>query len=216
MQKTNSTVILLIILDGLGYSKNKKYNAIYHAATPHFDQWMQEYPHAFLKAAGPAVGLPEKTIGNSEAGHLTIGAGRITKEPVTRINDAIDNGSFAKNPVLLEALNRMDKNKTLHFIGLLSDAGVHSHMKQLNALLDIAHQQGFKHIVVHPILDGRDVPPQSAGKYLKLLDEKLKKIDAKIGSIHGRFYAMDRDKNWDRIEQSYKALTQPQPRMRYQ
>jgi 2,3-bisphosphoglycerate-independent phosphoglycerate mutase len=210
MNKTNSTVTVLIILDGFGYSLDKEYNAIYHAVTPHYDAWMQEYPHAILQAAGPAVGLPPGAIGNSEAGHLTIGAGRITQEPVTRINNAIDDGSFATNPKLINALERMDKNKTLHFIGLLSDAGVHAHMKQLDTLLDIAHRMGFKHIVVHPFLDGRDVPPQSAGRYLHKLVATLKKIGGKIGSIHGRYYAMDRDKNWDRTEKSYRALTEPQ------
>lgn len=206
----STTVTMLIILDGFGYRTEKKYNAIYHAKTPNYDTWMQEYPHAILQAAGPAVGLPPGYIGSSEAGHLTIGAGRITKEPVTLINEAINNGSFANNAVLIEALKRMHTNgRTLHFMGLLSDAGVHADMKQLDALLDAAQKSGIKNIVVHPFLDGRDMPPQSAAQYLQKLENTIKKMGGVIGTIHGRLYAMDRDKNWDRTQRSYQVLTEP-------
>ncbi len=211
MKQPTSPVTLLIILDGFGYREEKKYNAIYHAKTTYYDAWMREYPHAILKASGSAVGLPQGAIGSSEAGHLTIGAGRITKEPVTLINDAIKDGSFATNATLINALKRIPKNNTLHIMGLLSDAGVHATMKQLDAFLDVAHKMGIKHIVVHPFLDGRDTPPQSAGKYLTELEKKLASIGGKIGSIHGRFYAMDRDNNWDRTQRTYQALTEPLP-----
>ena len=206
----SSNVTMLVILDGFGYRPEKKYNAIYHAKTPNYDAWMREYPHAILKASGSAVGLPEGYIGSSEAGHLTIGAGRITKEAVTIINDAIIDGSFAKNPILINALKCMKDTNTLHVIGLLSGAGVHADMKQLYAFLDAAHKQGIKNIVVHPFLDGRDMPPQSAAAYLQKLEKKLDDIGGTLGSLHGRLYAMDRDKNWDRTKRSYQILTQAQ------
>lgn len=209
--KQSSSVTLLIILDGFGYREEKQYNAIYHAQTKNYDQWIREYPHAILKASGTFVGLPEGAIGSSEAGHLTIGAGRITKEPVTLINEAISNGSFATNPTLIAALQRIPKDKTLHIMGLLSDAGIHATMKQLFAFIDAAHKQGITNIVVHPFLDGRDVAPQSASKYLKELEDKLATVGGKIGSIQGRLYAMDRDKNWDRTQRSYQALTESLP-----
>ena len=216
MKQPHSSVTMLIILDGFGYCEEKKYNAIYHAKTPNYDAWMKEFPHAILKADGPAVGFPKGYIGSSQAGHFTIGAGRVTKEPVTLINEAIDDGSFYTNSVLVNALKKMNLNgKTLHFIGLLSDAGVHADMKQLYAMIDAAHKLGVKNIVVHPFLDGRDMPPQSAGPYLKELEEKLKKVGAKIGSLHGRLYAMDRDQNWERTERSYKTLTEPQDRQQF-
>lgn len=209
-------VTMLIILDGFGWRKEHKYNAIYHAATPHFDQWMEEYPHAILKASGTAVGLPEGYIGNSEVGHFTIGAGRIIKEPVTQINEAIKDGSFFTNPVLVTALEKIKKSgKTVHLIGLLSDAGVHADIKQINAFIDAAHKLGVQNILFHAFLDGRDMPPQSATPYLQQLEKKLSSIGAQLGSIHGRFYAMDRDENWDRTEQAYRILTEPQKAKKY-
>lgn len=211
MIKQPPSVTLLIILDGFGYREEKKYNAIYHAKTQYYDTWMHEYPHAILKASGSAVGLPKGAIGSSEAGHLTIGSGRITKEPVTHINEEIDNKSFASNPTLINALKRIPTNNTLHIMGLLSDAGIHATMRHFYAFLDTAHKLGIKHIVVHPFLDGRDTAPQSAAKYLQDLEKKLATIGGKIGSVHGRLYAMDRDKNWDRTQRSYQALTEPLP-----
>ena len=209
--KNGSSITALIILDGFGYREAINYNAIYHAHTPNYDAWMQEYPHAILGASGTHVGLPEGNIGSSEAGHLTIGSGRIIKESVTIINDAIATKSFFSNPILISTLKKLKTDKTLHLMGLLSDASVHANLKQLYAFLEVAKQQGITNIVIHPFLDGRDTPPQSAGQYLQLLEKKLTELGiGKIGSIHGRLYAMDRDKNWNRTEQSYRTLTEPQ------
>ena len=201
---------VLVILDGFGYRKEMAYNAIYHAHTPHIDQWLKQYPHTIVQAAGPAVGLPQGYIGNSEVGHSTIGSGRITPEPVTILHNTIDNGTFFSNKILVKNLKKIkEKGTALHIMGLLSDAGVHSHIKHLFAFLDAAQQHGITKIFVHAFLDGRDTPPQSASTYLRKLDEKLKTIPAAtIGSIHGRFYAMDRDNNWKRTEESYHALTE--------
>lgn len=201
----------LVILDGFGYSKKTRYNAIHNASTPHFDEWFRHYPHAILQAAGSAVGLLDGYVGNSEVGHLTIGAGRIIDQPVKIIHEAIKNGSFFRNKILRDNLYKLAQSgKTLHIMGLLSDAGVHSHIEQLFALLQAAHQLGIQHVVVHAFLDGRDTPPQSAMHYLKILDTELQKIGGILGSVHGRFYAMDRDHNWQRIEKSYRVLTEPQ------
>ncbi len=209
--KNGSSVTALIILDGFGYREAINYNAIYHARTPNYDAWMREYPHAILGASGANVGLPEKNIGSSEAGHLTIGLGRIIKEPMAIIHDAIEDKSFFANPILVNTLKKLKGDNTLHVMGLLSDAGVHADLEQLYAFLKAAKHEGISNIVIHPFLDGRDTPPQSAGRFLKLLEKQLKELGiGKIGSIHGRLYAMDRDKNWNRTEQSYRTLTEPQ------
>lgn len=197
----------LVILDGFGYSENKKWNAIHHAHTPFLDYAWQQYPHALLQAAGPAVGLPEGYIGNSQVGHLTLGAGKITKQPVTLINDAIKNNELEKNKTLIDSLEKLNKNNgRLHIMGLLSDAGVHSHIDHLQAYIKIAQQVGIKKIMLHLFLDGRDVSPRSALNFLKQIETDDTVV---IGSIHGRFYAMDRDNNWDRIEKSYRCLAKP-------
>jgi 2,3-bisphosphoglycerate-independent phosphoglycerate mutase len=210
MDTKQKSSTMLIILDGFGYRKEKDYNAIYHAHTPNFDRWMKEFPHAIIKADGPSVGLPEGYIGSSEAGHLTIGAGRVIKEAVTRINEAIKDGSFYKNTVLVNALKKIaSTDHTLHIMGLISDAGVHSDIKQLYAFLEAARREGVKNIVLHAFLDGRDMPPQSAGPFLQKVEKEINALGAKIGSIHGRLYAMDRDNNWERTELSYRTLTEP-------
>ena len=209
--KNPSSITALVILDGFGYRKEIEYNAIYHANTPNIDAWMKQYPHAILHASGPYVGLPKGNIGSSEAGHLTIGLGRIIKEPITIINNAIEDKSFFSNPILIDTLKKLGPNNTIHIMGLLSDAGVHSDFKQLYAFLDVIKKQGITQVVIHPFLDGRDTPPQSAGRYMQELEEHLKKIGiGTIGSIHGRLYAMDRDKNWNRIERAYRTLTESQ------
>jgi 2,3-bisphosphoglycerate-independent phosphoglycerate mutase len=202
----------LVILDGFGYQKEQSHNAIAHAHTPHLTHWFATYPHTLLKASGPAVGLLPGTIGTSEVGHLTIGAGRVIPESVLRLHEEIDNGSFFKNPVLVNALKKIkESGKSLHLMGLLSDAGVHSHEKHLYALIKAACAAGIKNVYVHPFLDGRDVPPRSALTYLERLEKVLKKEGCgKIATIHGRFYAMDRDKNWERTGESYQVLTTPQ------
>jgi len=204
---------VLIILDGFGYRKEKNYNAIYYADTPHLDRWFTEYPHAILEAAGETVGLLKDCIGNSEVGHLTIGSGRVILQSVRAIHEAIDNGTFFTHKLLTTQLQKLQKNKgTVHIIGLLSDAGVHAHEKHIQAFVQAAVEQNVKNIVVHPILDGRDAPPESAGYYLQRLTDFLQDIGhGVIGSLHGRFYAMDRDKHWKRIERSYHVLTQLQP-----
>jgi len=204
---------LLVILDGFGYRKEKDYNAIYHAYTPHLDRWFAEYPHAILNAAGKAVGLLKGCIGNSQVGHLTIGSGRIVPQPVCIIDEAIENGTFFTHKLLTASLQRLQKSKgAVHIIGLLSDAGVHAHEKHIQAFVQAAVQSDIKAIVVHAILDGRDTPPESAGYYLQRLTNFLQKIgQGGIGSLHGRFYAMDRDNHWKRIERSYRVLTALQP-----
>lgn len=200
----------LIVLDGFGFSEQKKYNAIAQANTPHLSAWFSDYPHAQLQAAGTAVGLPPGYIGNSEVGHSTIGAGRVIKQSLAFINEAIKNGSFFSNTQLDDALNRLKKNGgTLHLIGLLSDAGVHSHIDHLIAYIEAAIAHGIKHIVIHPILDGRDTFPRSGITFLQQLEKKIASFpQVTIGSMHGRYYAMDRNQNWDRTQASYQVLTQ--------
>jgi 2,3-bisphosphoglycerate-independent phosphoglycerate mutase len=209
--------VALIILDGFGYSTEKKYNAIAHAHMPNFNTWWHQYPHAIIKAAGQAVGLPDNWIGNSEVGHLTIGAGRIIQQPMKIWMDSIEDGSFAYNTTMLDGFKRLvDAGGTLHILGLLSDAGVHAHEKQIYASISAAVNAGIKKIVIHPFLDGRDVAPRSAYIYLENLSHYIAQYNNHtnnrviIGSIHGRFYAMDRDHNWERIEKSYRVLTEKQ------
>lgn len=204
-------ITVLVILDGFGISGDTQFNAVAHAHTPNLDAWLTDYPHATLQAAGKAVGLPEGYIGNSEVGHLTIGAGRIIQQPLSIINDAIENGTFFTNPILTKQLDALARTKkTLHIMGLLSDAGVHSHEKHLYAFIKSATDHGIQNIIIHPFLDGRDVLPKSAALYLQRLENVLNQYpNVKIGSLHGRFYAMDRDSNWDRTASSYHALTAP-------
>jgi len=202
-------VTALVILDGFGICINKQHNAIAHAYTPNLDAWLASYPHTTLHASGNAVGLPEGYIGNSEVGHLTIGTGRIIQQPLTIINNTIKDRTFFTNPILTKQLETIaHTQKTLHIMGLLSDAGVHSHENHLYSFIKSAVNHGICTIIVHPFLDGRDVLPQSAALYLQRLEEVLKQYpQVKIGSIHGRFYAMDRDSNWERTAASYNTLT---------
>ncbi len=204
----------LIILDGFGYRKEKKYNAIAHAYMPHFKKWWSEDSHAILAASGEAVGLPDNMIGNSEVGHLTIGLGRILDQPMKKWLESIANKSFAQNKVLQKQFEKLIAvGGKLHVIGLLSDAGVHAHEKQIHAVIELAVKAGIKKIIVHPILDGRDVSPQSAYDYLHRLEQMAKYYNhgqVIIGSLQGRFYAMDRDNNWERVEKSYRVLTEQQ------
>jgi 2,3-bisphosphoglycerate-independent phosphoglycerate mutase len=203
----------LVILDGYGYRTESIGNAVSNAHKPTLDYLWNTYPHTILDAAGKAVGLLPGMIGNSEVGHYTIGSGRIVPQMVTHIHQAIDDGSFFTNPLLVNTLKTLPCNNKLHLIGLLSDAGVHSHIKHLIACIEAAHQANSRHIIIHPILDGRDTPPQSAAQYLALLSPYLDGTNTIIGSIHGRYYAMDRDRHWDRIEQSYRTLTESEPIM---
>jgi 2,3-bisphosphoglycerate-independent phosphoglycerate mutase len=203
----------LVILDGFGYKEEEEHNAIAQASMPHFNQLLSTYPATILKSAGTSVGLPEGYNGNSEVGHLTIGCGKIIKQPLTQIEDAIADKSFYSKKSLIQSFERLKKNKkTLHIMGLLSDGGVHSSIKHLFAFLDVAHQQQLTNIVIHPFLDGRDVAPHSAHVYLEQLETKLKELNiGSIGTLHGRFYAMDRNRNWQHTQKSYQVLTQPQP-----
>ncbi|WP_440952954.1 2,3-bisphosphoglycerate-independent phosphoglycerate mutase [Methanococcoides sp. FTZ1] len=202
--------LLLMILDGWGYSPEDKGNAIALADTGNLDRLVEEYPDTLLDASGEAVGLPEGQMGNSEVGHLNIGAGRVVYQDLTRINRDIANGDFFKNPVLLEAINNAkEKGSDLHLMGLFSYGGVHSHMNHMRALIEFAKSEGLDRIYIHAFLDGRDVPPRAA---LEDMKEHVKFCGstgcAKTATVSGRYYAMDRDKRWERTQAAYDALTQ--------
>jgi len=200
--------LLLMILDGWGHREDIEGNAIAQANIPNFHRLETTYPHTFLEASGEAVGLPEGQMGNSEVGHLNMGAGRVVYQELTRINKAIKDRTLFKNPVLLEAMSKARlQNKAFHFMGLLSDGGVHSHIAHLFALLEMAKEQGLKEVYIHVILDGRDVLPQSAKLYITQLEQKIRALGiGKIASVSGRYYVMDRDQRWERLEKSYQAL----------
>ncbi len=196
----------LLILDGWGYRREKEGNAILLGNTPNYDHLMKNYPWTLLNASGESVGLPEGQMGNSEVGHLNIGSGRIVYQEITRINKSIRDGSFFKNSVLLEAMKR-GREKALHLMGLLSDGGVHSHQEHLYTLLKMAKNEGVKNVYIHVFTDGRDTPPDSGKDYVKKLMEKIDEIGVgRIATISGRYYAMDRDKRWDRIKLAYDAM----------
>lgn len=205
-----SNPVALVILDGFGYSLHNTYNAIAHAQKPTFDYLFKNYPHTLLAASGSAVGLPEGFEGNSEVGHSTIGAGRIIPSLFSCIHTDINSGAFFTNATLTSNLNLLAHNgKTLHIIGLLSDAGNQSHQEVIFALIKAAVDHHVKKIIVHAILDGRDVPPQSAAVYLQALQNYCSHYSrVSIGSITGRYYAMDRNNNWDRTQLTYDMLTQ--------
>lgn len=207
--KTAKKPIVLTILDGFGHSPKRIGNAIALAKTPHLNAWFKVYPHTLLRAAGEAVGLPKGYIGNSEVGHLTLGSGRIIPQSLSVMHDAVKTKQIQANPTLIASLKKLIKNKgRLHIMGLLSDAGVHSHHEYLYALIEIAANMGVSHIYIHPFLDGRDVAPKSAAIYLQKLEKKIKKYPhVSIGSIHGRLYAMDRNQNLDRTTKSFDVLT---------
>ncbi len=200
--------VLLIILDGWGYREEKKDNAIIRANKPVYDSLWDNYPHTLLEASGLAVGLPEGQMGNSEVGHMTIGAGKILHQDLVRIDNDIKNGIFNSNLVFKELFDHVNKNNsTLHIMGLLSDGGVHSHISHLFAFLEAAKENHIKKIAIHVFTDGRDVAPQSASLYIKELEDKIKELGVgSIASVSGRFYAMDRDKNWDRISKSEEVI----------
>ena len=200
--------LILIILDGFGIAEPTGGNAIAHADTPNLDRLRKEYPTCILQASGEAVGLPEGQMGNSEVGHLNIGAGRIVYQDLTRINKAISDETFFKNPVLRKAIEHAKTHSScLHLIGLLSDGGVHSHITHLRALLEMASAAGVR-TQVHAFLDGRDVPPKSALEYISTVDDLIDGTAGRfrVGTVMGRYYAMDRDNRWDRIEKAYRAL----------
>ena len=200
--------LVLCILDGFGYNPSNFGNAIAAAKTPNIDKLMSECPMTYIAASGMDVGLPDGQMGNSEVGHTNIGAGRVVYQELTRITKAIKDGDFFDNPVLKNAVqSAIDKNAALHLIGLMSDGGVHSHNTHLWALLRLAKDMGLKEVYVHCLLDGRDVPPTSGKDYVAECEEKIREIGVgKIGTVMGRYYAMDRDNRWERVEKAYAAM----------
>lgn len=211
MKKTIRPTVL-VILDGFGHAPASDFNAVTQAKIPNINSWLKTYPHTLLAASGIAVGLPEGTMGNSEVGHLTLGCGTIINQPLTIIHRAVRDGSLATNKTLVNNLAKLKQNNgRLHLMGLLSDAGVHSNFEHVVAYLEAAKQAGIHNVFIHAFLDGRDTPPQSASTYLQTLDATIQKLGiGTLATIQGRFYAMDRDNNWERTAQCYATLTQPQ------
>ena len=201
--------VVLMVLDGYGLNENPEGNAIAMAKTPVMDDLMKNYPFVEGNASGMAVGLPDGQMGNSEVGHMNIGAGRIIYQDLTRITKDIQDGTFFDNKVLLQAIENCEKNDSdLHLWGLLSDGGVHSHNAHLYGLLEMAKKNGLEKVYVHAFLDGRDTPPASGKDYVAELQAKMDEIGVgKIASLSGRYYAMDRDNNWDRVQKAYDSLT---------
>jgi len=198
--------VILVILDGFGVNPSKQNNAVFEAPTPKLDEYFAHYPHTLLNASGQAVGLPDGQMGNSEVGHLSLGAGAIIRQDIVKINDAISSEEFFKNPALNNAIDTAKKaNRPLHLIGLVSDGGVHSHTEHLYALLDACKRKSVKPLL-HMITDGRDTAPTYALKALPELEAKLSAAGGSIASIIGRYYAMDRDNRWERTELAWRAL----------
>ena len=197
---------LLVILDGFGVNPDGDYNGITHARMPRLDDYFARYPHTILDASGPAVGLPEGQMGNSEVGHMTLGCGCIVRQDLVRINDAISAGSFYTNPALLAAVDRAKQSKRpVHLLGLVSDGGVHSHIDHLLALLELCARENVRP-VLHMITDGRDTAPSNAQTFIERIQPSLEKVSGRIASVIGRYYAMDRDRRWERIELAWRAL----------
>ena len=200
---------VLMILDGYGLSSETKGNAIAEANTPEMDMLMRDYPFVLGDASGLAVGLPEGQMGNSEVGHLNMGAGRIVYQDLTKITKSIQDGDFFTNPALVKACdNVLEQQSDLHLFGLVSDGGVHSHNEHIYGLLELAKQKGISNVYVHCFLDGRDTPPMSGKSYVEALEAKMADIGVgKVASVMGRYYAMDRDNRWDRVQLAYDVLT---------
>ena len=200
--------LLLIILDGWGVGPLTDSNAIHVASTPNLDRWQKEYPYTTLLAHNGSVGLPEGQMGNSEVGHLNIGAGRIVYQDFSRINRAVENGEFFNNDVLLRSFQKTKANNgALHLLGLVSDGGVHSHINHLLALVEMAAHKGLSEIYIHAFMDGRDTPPKSGADYIHSLQQELDRLGAgRIATVSGRYYAMDRDKRWNRVQIAWQAL----------
>ena len=217
MSKIQHKPLILMILDGWGYGDNTLGNAIVAAKKPNFDKLWEQYPHALLSASGLDVGLPRGQMGNSEVGHLHIGAARPVLQDLTKIDLAIETQEFFKNKVLLEMLDKIIKtNGKLHIFGLLSSGGVHSRNTHIEAMAEMAAKRGLKDFYVHAFLDGRDTPPRSAGEFIDSMENKLQSLGCgKIASICGRYYAMDRDNRWERVELAYDLLTLGQAEFHY-
>jgi 2,3-bisphosphoglycerate-independent phosphoglycerate mutase len=200
--------LFLLILDGMGLSEEEEGNAVYQAETPMIHSLYEEYPHTGLTASGEDVGLPPGQMGNSEVGHLNLGAGRIVYQDYTRINKAVDEETLEDNQQFMDAINNVkENNSTLHLMGLLSDGGVHSHINHLFGLLRLAKKENVEDVSIHAILDGRDTPPRSAKDYVNQLEDKLDELGlGEIATISGRFYTMDRDNRWQRTQKAYDAM----------
>jgi 2,3-bisphosphoglycerate-independent phosphoglycerate mutase len=201
-------LVTLVIMDGWGLNPRQDYNAIALANTPYFDYIWNNWPSATLEASGEAVGLPPGQMGNSEVGHMNLGAGRVVPQDLTYINGLIPSGEFYQNKALLDVIEHaLEHNSCLHLIGLLSDGGVHSHQNHLYALLELARRKNLDRVFVHALLDGRDTPPRSGAGYLSQLEDQIDRIGCgKIATIAGRYYSMDRDKRWDRTKLGYDAI----------
>ncbi len=198
--------LVLIILDGWGYRAETKANAIALARKPTYDRLLRDYPNTLIHTSGPFVGLPEGQMGNSEVGHLNIGAGRVVHMDITRLDLMIQNGEFFSHPVLVDAMKHA-RGRKLHLFGLVSDGGVHSRQEHLHALLKMAKQQGVERVFVHTFMDGRDTLPTSGAGYLELLQQKMREYNCgKIASVNGRYYAMDRDRRWERNLKAFNAM----------
>lgn len=204
------TPMLLMILDGWGYSDSDYYNAIKAANKPVWDNLWQNYPHTFIRGSGAEVGLPADQMGNSEVGHLNLGAGRVVYQEFTRVSRSIKTGSFFTNQTLVDAVDlAKDNNKAVHILGLLSPGGVHSHEEHIHAMVKLAVERGVEKVYVHAFLDGRDTAPKSATASLEKIEEKFREVGGgQVASIIGRYYAMDRDNRWPRIEAAYDVITQ--------
>ena len=201
-------ITALVIMDGFGLNDIKEGNAVYEASTPNIDRLMKEYPSGQINASGLDVGLPDGQMGNSEVGHLNLGAGRIVYQDYTRVSKAIEDGDFFSNPALLSAVNNAkEKGTKLHLLGLVSDGGVHSHLEHLYALVELAKQNDLDRVYIHCFMDGRDVPPTSGKGYILALEEKLRQLGlGKIATVMGRYYAMDRDNRWEEVQLAYDAM----------
>jgi 2,3-bisphosphoglycerate-independent phosphoglycerate mutase len=198
--------IVLTVLDGWGYRPETKGNAIALARKPNYDRLLKEFPNTLIQSSGPWVGLPEGQMGNSEVGHLNIGAGRIVQMDITRVDQLIASGEFMRHPLLLEAMKR-GRERQLHLMGLVSDGGVHSHIEHLYALLRMARENKVENVFVHGFMDGRDTPPESGIDFLRALEQKMREYGlGQIASVSGRYYAMDRDNRWERVERAYQAV----------
>ena len=200
--------LVLMILDGWGINPNPVHNAVALANTPNLTRFLSDYPHAAIRTSGMAVGLPDGQMGNSEVGHLNLGAGRVVYQELTRVTKAILDGDFFTNPVLLDCIAKVKASGgRLHLAGLLSDGGVHSHNSHLYAFLELAKREGLTEVFIHCLMDGRDTPPQSGAEYLEQLEVEIARIGVgKIATVMGRYYAMDRDSRWDRVEKAYYAM----------
>ncbi|NJL33801.1 MAG: 2,3-bisphosphoglycerate-independent phosphoglycerate mutase, partial [Chloroflexaceae bacterium] len=200
--------VVLAIMDGWGLAEPGPGNGVTRADTPHVDRWTEQYPSTTLGASGMDVGLPEGQIGNSEVGHLNIGAGLVVYQDYTRINKSISDGDFFENEVLNGALDHVEQTGSkLHLLGLFGPGGVHSHQDHLHALLELAHQRGLEQVYIHLFLDGRDVLPRSALDFLDNLEQAIERIGVgTVATVSGRYYAMDRDKRWERTGRAYDAL----------